>query len=132
LTWVVDASVVISALIEKGPKAAWAEEVLATQSLFGPHLLPVEVAHAIRSAALSGDITPEHATGAHNELRILPVALLPYEGVADRVWQLRSNVTPYDAWYVAIAEDLGVPLATLDGNLMRSPGPRCEFVTFEG
>ena len=59
----------------------------------------------------------------------LPVALLPYDSVAARVWELRHNVTPYDAWYVALAEGLDCELATLDGNLSRAPGPRCRFLT---
>ncbi len=54
---------------------------------------------------------------------------LPYEPFADRVWQLRHSVTPYDAWYVAIAEAFEVPLATLDHRLANAPGPRCSFST---
>jgi len=130
LTCVVDASVVIAALIENGPRAAWAEAILAANNLFGPHHLPVEVSHVIRSAEFSGDITRQHASRAHSELEDLPIALFSYGEVAGRVWELRNNVTPYVAWYVALAEDLGFPLATLDGNLLRSPGPRCEFLTF--
>ena len=61
------------------------------------------------------------------ELRVL---LFPYEFVAERVWELRPNVTAYDAWYVALAEALGAALATLDSALSREGGPRCEFVTF--
>ncbi|MGI9033553.1 MAG: type II toxin-antitoxin system VapC family toxin [Acidimicrobiales bacterium] len=44
-----------------------------------------------------------------------------------RVWELRRVVTAYDAWYVAVAESLSVPLATLDRKLGRAPGPRCAF-----
>jgi len=51
----------------------------------------------------------------------------PYAPLGPRVWELRENLTAYDAWYVALAEELGLPLATLDGRLSRAPGPRCEF-----
>lgn len=54
--------------------------------------------------------------------------LYPYEPFGARVWELRYNVTAYDAWYVAVAEVLGVPVATLDRRLMGAAGPRCAFV----
>jgi predicted nucleic acid-binding protein len=59
----------------------------------------------------------------------LRVDLFPYEVVAARVWELRHNMTAYDAWYVALAEALDSPLATLDARLARAAGPRCRFVT---
>ena len=58
----------------------------------------------------------------------LPIDLHPFEPVAERVWELRESVSAYDAWYVALAEALEVPLATLDVRLARAPGPRCSFV----
>ena len=61
-------------------------------------------------AALAGDISQDSASLAHADLLALPVELFPYEPVAIRVWDLRGNVTAYDAWYVALAEALGVPL----------------------
>ena len=45
------------------------------------------------------------------------------------VWELRHTVTPFDAWYAALAEELDVPLATLDARLVRASGPRCPYVT---
>lgn len=59
---------------------------------------------------------------------IWPVVRYPYEPFAERVWELRPTVTPYDAWYVALAESLNARLATLDLRLSRAPGPRCGFV----
>lgn len=53
--------------------------------------------------------------------------LFPYAPFASRVWELREDVTCYDAWYVAIAEALSAPLATLDARLANAPGPRCRF-----
>jgi predicted nucleic acid-binding protein len=61
------------------------------------------------------------------DLQRLSVELFPYGPLAERIWELRANVTPYDAWYVALSEELGVPLLTLDGRLARAPGPTCRF-----
>ena len=63
------------------------------------------------------------------QLLQLPVTLAAYQPLGRRVWELRNTITPYDAWYVALAESLGAPLATLDLRLSRAPGPRCSFVT---
>jgi len=67
---------------------------------------------------------------AHDQLQLIEFEFYDYSPLAARIWELKENVTPYDAGYVALAEYLEEPLATLDGNLMRSPGPRCEFLTF--
>ena len=76
-----------------------------------------------------GRIGAESASLAHRDLVRLDVALVPYEVVAARVWELRDTVRPYDAWYVVAAESFGVPLATLDARLVGAPGPECEFLT---
>ena len=60
-------------------------------------------------------------------LLFLRIDLFPYGPFAARVWELRGNLTSYDAWYVALAETLDAQLATLDLRLSRSPGPRCLF-----
>jgi predicted nucleic acid-binding protein len=59
----------------------------------------------------------------------LAIDLFPFEPFADRIWQLRHNVTSYDAWYVALAEALKLPLATLDEPLSKSTGVICKFLT---
>lgn len=58
----------------------------------------------------------------------LRVELFPYAPFATRIWDLRDNVTCYDAWYVALAETLSAPLATLDARLAKASGPRCRFL----
>ena len=131
MTLVVDASVVVAAVVDTGPDGQWAEALLAAGGLTAPHLMPVEVANILRRAALAGDISHEVGGLAHADLMELHVQLFPYEVVAERVWELRRNVTAYDACYVALAESLDAPLATLDITLSRAPGLRCAFSTPE-
>lgn len=126
---VVDASVVVAALVEGGSTGRWAEDILVSDNLAAPHLMPVEAANILRRAALAGDLTADAAALAHADLLDLRVDLFPYAPVATRAWELRANLTLYDACYVAVAELLGAGLATLDVRLARAPGTVCEFVT---
>lgn len=128
MTLVVDASVVVAALIDTGPVGAWAEDQLAAGPLAAPHLMPVEVANILRRSALAGEISADTASLAHQDLLSLPLDLFTYSTCAQRVWELRANVTAYDAWYAALAETLDAALATLDVKLSRAAGPRCTFV----
>jgi predicted nucleic acid-binding protein len=125
---VLDASVLVAALVDSGSDGEWAEEVLGAGPLAAPHLLVVEVANILRRSSLAGLITDDAASLAHADLVRLRLELFPYEPFAERVWELRRNVTAYDAWHVALAEELGTPLATLDRKLAASTGPRCDFL----
>lgn len=128
MTVVVDASVVVAALVDDGPIGAWALATLSRGAVAAPHLMPVEVAAVLRRSVLSRGLTAEVASLAHADLLDLPVELFPYGATSARSWQLRSNVSSYDAAYVALAEELDVPLATLDARLRRASGPRCTFL----
>lgn len=128
MTRVVDASVVVAALVDGGGTGRWAEEMLLGDHLAAPHIMPSEVADILRRAVGAGQLSEDAATLAHVELQTLPVDLFPYGPVASRVWALRENLTAYDAWYVALAELLDGDLATLDARLSRAPGPRCAFL----
>lgn len=128
MTLVVDASLVVAALVDDGEAGRWAEEILLSDHLAAPHLLSVEVANILRRAVLAGDLSSDLASLAHAELHALDVDLFPYLPVASRAWALRANLTLYDAWYVALAELLDASLATLDRRLARAPGPDCRFV----
>lgn len=130
MTLVVDASTVVAALVDSGPAGDWAVGLLA-EDLAAPHLLPVEVANVLRRSAAAKDITDDVASLAHADLVDLRVDLVEYDLVASRVWELRHNLTNYDATYVAVAELLDVPLATLDERLASATGPRCAFLTYE-
>ncbi len=127
MTVIVDASVVVAALVDSGPIGGWAEQKLRAGRLAAPHLMPVEAASVLRRADLAGDLSPDIAALAFADLLDLPVDLYPFEPFADRVWQLRKTITAYDAWYVALAESLDTALATLDERLSTASGPECRF-----
>jgi predicted nucleic acid-binding protein len=129
VTLVLDASVVVAALVDGGRDGEWAAAVLDDEELAAPHLMPIEAANILRRAALAGDISADSASLAHADLLDLRVELWPYAPLAARSWQLRDNVTTYDGAYVALAELLDAPLATLDQRLTSAPGPRCRFTT---
>lgn len=128
MTVAVDASVVTAALVDAGPQGRWAEGIIAGEPLVAPHLMPVEVTNVLRRAVSAGELSPDTAALAHADLLDLRVELFPYAPFAPRVWELRTNVTAYDAWYVALAETLEIKLATLDLRLARAAGARCRFV----
>ena len=107
MSLVVDASLVVSALIDTSEAGRWAESLLAAEPLSAPHLMPVEVTNILRRAAARGVITSDVAAMAHADLLDLRVELFPYAPFASRVWELRNSITSYDAWYVALAESLG-------------------------
>lgn len=125
---VIDASAVVAGLVDSGPDGEWAEPLI-TVPFAAPHLMLVEASNLLRRAVLAGEITDDVATLAHADLLDLPVEVFPFPPFALRVWELRSTVTSYDGWYVALAEGLGAPMATLDHRLTRAPGPRCDFRT---
>lgn len=127
MTLVIDASVVVAALVDGGNVGRWAEQTLLADHLCAPHLMPVEAANILRRSAASGEVSRDVAALAHADLLDLRADLFPYGPIAGRAWALRGNLTLYDAWYVGLAELLDAPLATLDARLARASGPRCEF-----
>ena len=126
---VIDSSVIIAALVDSGPNGDWAEEVLASGSLQAPELVRAEATNIFRRLERAKLITTPEANAAQDDLMQLPIELFPFEPFAGRIWELRHNVTSYDAWYVAVAEALKLPLATLDEPLSKSKGVTCKFLT---
>lgn len=126
---VVDASVLVSALLDTNATGIWAIERLKAHPVAAPHLVTVEATHALRRVLMEGRVSHDTAALAYADLLEMHVELYPFRPFADRVWELRDTVTAYDAWYVALAEALGTPLATLDKRLANAPGPTCRFET---
>ncbi|KPF97402.1 twitching motility protein PilT [Rhodopseudomonas sp. AAP120] len=106
------------------PAARALEDRLFTQpeTLHAPHLLDVEVAHVLRRYAAIGEIDGERGRAALVDFADTPVQRYPHEVLLPRIWQLRHNLTAYDAAYVALAEALDVPLLTRDKRLAAAAG----------
>ena len=126
---VVDSSVVVAALVDTGPNGIWSEQAIEREGLYAPELLRAEVMNILRRLERAKQITTPEANAARDDLMQLEIELFPFDPFSDRIWELRHAVTSYDAWYVAVAEDLGFPLATLDDRLARAKGLRCAFRT---
>ena len=122
---VCDASAVLAVLLDSGRDGQWATARLADADLFAPTLLPYECSNVIRRAELSGAISADQAAQAHADLLDLALDLWPYDVLATRAWELRANLSSYDAAYVALAEILGVRLVTVDQRILRAPGITC-------
>lgn len=128
---VVDASAVLDVLLQT-PAAGIAQERLirAGQILYAPHLIDAEIAHVLRKSELAGRASPERCREALADWSRFPVARHPHDFLLPRVWELRANLTAYDAIYVALAEMLDFPLVTRDSRLARAQGhyARIEFL----
>jgi predicted nucleic acid-binding protein len=127
---VLDASAAVALLADAGPAGQWVEAAVRGARLLAPDLMPFEAGNILRRHALAGLLDPSAATLAHADLVALPADLYPYVGLADRVWELRANLTVYDASYVALAELTMVPLVTLDPRLSRAPGTKCTTLAY--
>lgn len=125
---VVDASVLVDIVSDDSERGKAARRLLRDESIAAPDFVDVEVAAALRELWLSGEISLERFQGALTMLAIMPLDRYASRKLIARAFELRGNVTPYDASYVALSESLGCPLATRDARLAAAPGPRCEFV----
>lgn len=129
MSTVVDSSVLVTALVDSGPYGEWAESIVAAGALHAPELARVETANILRRMEGAKEITTAEANAAYEDLIQLNLEVFSFDPFAERIWELRHNLTSYDAWYVAIAEALRLPLATLDKRLARATGPTCGFLT---
>lgn len=118
---VLDASAAVLGLLNDGE----ARRMLRDDAVVCPHLTDSEVVHALRAQVLRGDLDAREAGRAIEVWSRLGLSRLAVHGLLGRVWELRENLSAYDATYVALAEALEVPLVTADGRLGRAPGPRC-------
>lgn len=124
---VLDASAVLSLLLEAGEVRALTARVEAAGEAAAPELVDVEVAHALRRLTLAGEIRASRAGEAIADLLALPLVRLAHAFLIPRAWQLRNALTVYDAVYVALAEALDAPLLTRDARLARSHGHRARI-----
>ena len=124
---VVDASVLATALGDDGPDGDRARARLRGERLSAPELLDLEVASVLRRQVQGGEVDIRRAALALADLAALPLRRAPHRPLLARCWELRDNLTVYDASYVALAEALDVTLLTGGRRLARAPGPRCRI-----
>jgi len=118
---VLDASAAVLALLNDGD----ARRSLASDTVAVPHLADSEIVSAMRAQCLRGTIDAEQAGVAIAAWAQLGVRRFAVAGLLTRVWELRDNLTAYDATYVALAEELRCDLLTADARLARASGPVC-------
>jgi predicted nucleic acid-binding protein len=120
---VVDASVMLELLLNRPAAERIAERLLTPQeSLHAPHLLDLEVAQVLRRYVLGGEVKAARAAEALGDLSDLPLSRYPHDLLLPRIWELRHNLTAYDAAYVALAEALEAVLLTADERLAKVKG----------
>ena len=118
---VVDASAAVLALLNDGDARARLEN----GALAVPHLADSEIVQALRSQVRRGDIGTDDAQRALDVWAQLGIQRLGSVGMLQRMWELRDNLSAYDATYVALAEALDCPLLTADQRLAGAPSPNC-------
>lgn len=120
---VIDASAMLEVLLVTPAAVAAQDRIFSpTESLHAPHLLDLEVAQVLRRYCAAGEVEAERAEQALSDLADLALTRYPHQPLLPRIWQLRHNVTAYDAAYVALAEVLAAPLLTGDARLAGAPG----------
>ena len=128
---VVDASAVVRFLAPTQLDPGFDRRLGQAGSLHAPHLVDVEVANGLRRAVAAGLIGNDRALDALGDLSALPITRYPHGALLGRAWELRENMTVYDAVYVTLAELLGAPLVTCDGRLARASKTHASVELFE-
>lgn len=120
---VVDASALLEVLLLSGPgRRALARMEQPHASVHAPHLVDLEVAHVLRRYVALREMDGAEAERCLRQFRDLPIERHAHTAMLGRVWELRANLTAYDAAYVTLAEALDCPLLTSDARLARSTG----------
>lgn len=126
---VVDASALLEVLLRTPAAKAVEDRLFAPrQTLHAPHLLDVEVAQVVRRYAAKGEIDGERGRLALADLADLPLRRYPQDFLLPRIWELRNNLTAFDAAYVALAEALDTTLLTRDRRLAAAAGHSVRIV----
>ena len=119
---VLDASVVIEVLLQTDAATAVADRILApNETLHAPHLIDLEVAQVLRRYVRRGEVNADRAQRALEVMAEFPLTRYDHEPLLSRIWELRENLTAYDAAYVALAEGLDATLVTRDRKLAAVP-----------
>lgn len=122
---VVDASVLVVALADDGADGGAARKRLRGEVLAAPELVDLEVVSVLRRQQFLGAVGLQRAQLALSDLEAIPLRRAPHRPLLWRCWELRHNLSAYDAAYITLAEALGTVLLTGDVRLASAPGPRC-------
>jgi predicted nucleic acid-binding protein len=127
---VVDTSAVLEALVARTPARGLVERLANDGDLHAPHLIDIEVLHVLRRLNARGHLSDERAADARADFGDLALVRYSHAGLSDRIWELRRNLTAYDAAFVTLAEELEVPLITCDAALIGAPGHTAQVELF--
>jgi predicted nucleic acid-binding protein len=127
---VVDSSAIVETLVATDPEPRLRARLAADGELHAPHLIDLEVLDVLRRFVRRGKLSPQRADDARAEYRELAITRYPHHGLVDQIWQLRHNLTAYDAVYVALAAALDAPLITCDGRLGAAANERARVEVF--
>ena len=124
----IDANAVVALLVDDAELGSTSRGLYAQHDLVAPDLLPYEVTNVLRKLVHRGVLTERNAGVALLDLGLARLEAVPYGDIGQRTWELRHDLSAYDAAYVAVAELYDVPLLTFDDRIRRSAGTRCQFV----
>jgi predicted nucleic acid-binding protein len=127
---VVDSSAAVAALVAQPPNDELVDRLAGDGDIHVPHLIDVEVIHALRRLVGRGALSEDRAADARSDFAALALVRYPHHPLADRMWDLRHAISAYDAAFVALAEALDVPLITCDGHLSRARGHHARVELF--
>lgn len=122
---VVDAGVVFTLVAGSEAAARNVALRLGSEQMLAPHLVDLEVASVLRRLVLQREFPPALVAASVRHLSELDINRVDHAPLLERCWELRDNLTTYDAAYVALAEVAGAPLLTTDRRLAGASGPRC-------
>jgi len=128
---VVDTSAVVTALAGRSPSQGLIERLSGDPDLHAPHVIDVEILHALRRLVARGRLSEERAADVRLDFGDLTIMRYPHHPLADRIWELRNNVTAHDAAFVALSETLDVPLITCDARLASAGEHSSDIELFE-
>jgi predicted nucleic acid-binding protein len=127
---VLDTSALIDAVLARPPKAELLARLSDDGDLHAPHLIDVEILHALRRLALAKAVHEARLEDARTDIDDITLTRYPLDQLGDRVWELRHHLTAYDAVFVALAEALEAPLITCDRRLARAGGHHAQVEVF--
>lgn len=124
---VVDTSAIVDALVARPPNGALLERLASDGDLHAPAILDLEVLGVLARLAAGGLVSSDRADDARRDFAELAVLRYPETALLDRVWELRSVLSPTESSFVALAELLGAPLVTTDPRFVAAAGPTAEI-----